>query len=65
MAAEYEDDDLDGCDDEHGLLGEVEPMPDDHVEVFPLFAEALDPESPVTVADVERQWSEIREAGGL
>lgn len=59
-----DDDLLDGCDGA-GLLGDQEPMPDDHVEVFPLFAEALDPDSPVTVEQVEQEWREIREAGGL
>lgn len=61
----YEHDDLDGCDDEHGLLGGEPPMPDDHVEVFPLFAEALDPDSPVTVEQVEAEWRQIVDEGGL
>ena len=47
-------DELDGC--AYLERDFWEPMPDDHVEVFPLFAEALDPDSPVTVADVERVW---------
>jgi hypothetical protein len=57
-------DDLDGCG-EHGIMDGQETLPDDHVEVFPLFAEALDPDSPVTVEQVEREWRAIREAGGL
>lgn len=54
MPKEPEDEELDadGCDidfAEHAI-------PDEDQEVYPLFAEALDPNSPVTVEDVEREW---------
>jgi hypothetical protein len=65
MSDVYADDDLDGCDDEHGILGDQPPLPDEHAEVFPLFAEALDPNSPVTVEEVEREWRQIAREGGL
>lgn len=52
-----DDDLLDGCDE---LVEDV-----DDVELIALFAEANDPASPVTVAEVEAQWAAIREEGGL
>jgi hypothetical protein len=45
-------DDLDGCD----LDFDENPTPDDAVELYPLFARALDPNDPKTIADVEREW---------
>lgn len=48
-----DDDLLDHSDD---LLGDEAPLTDEEVGLFPLFAEALDPNSPVTVEDVEREW---------
>lgn len=48
-----DDDLLDGCDID---LAE-DPLEAGTDELFVLFAEALDPESPVTIADVERVWN--------
>lgn len=47
----HNDEDLDGCD------VEIEPLAPEEEELFVLFAEALDPSSPVTVEEVERQWA--------
>lgn len=47
------DDDLDGCDADFA----EDALDDEETELFPLFAEALDPNSPVTVEDVEREWN--------
>jgi hypothetical protein len=47
-----DDDQLDGCD----LDFAEDPTSDDAVELYPLFARALDPNDPKTVADVEREW---------
>ncbi len=44
--------DLDGCD----IDFTVEPTPDEEVDLFVLFAEALDPASSVTVQEVEATW---------
>ena len=35
----------------------ADALDEESQEVFPLFAEALDPNSSVTVEDVEREWS--------
>lgn len=43
---------LDGCDIDFAEAA----IPDPDQEVFPLFAEALDPHSDVTIEDVEREW---------
>lgn len=48
-----DEEELDGC---QAVLESDEATPDDHVEVMPLFAEALDPDSPVTVEDVVAEW---------
>jgi hypothetical protein len=47
---------IDGCGD---LLGGADPLPDENGDLFVLFAEALDPASPKTVAEVESEWSEL------
>ena len=49
-----DDDFLDHPDD---LLGDEEPVSDDDSDLFVLFAEALDPNDPKTVADVEAEWA--------
>jgi hypothetical protein len=36
---------------------EHDSLTDEEAELFPLFAEALDLESPVTVDDVVKEWS--------
>lgn len=54
MSPQPDDAFLSGCDDD--ILGGADPLPDDETDLFVLFAEALDPESPVTVEDVERTW---------
>lgn len=50
----HDDDLLDHPDD---LLGDEEPISDENVDLFVLFAEALDPNDPKTVADVEAEWA--------
>ncbi len=47
-----DDANLDGC----SLDFTEDPIPDGEVDLFVLFAEALDPTSDVTVEDVEREW---------
>jgi hypothetical protein len=47
-----DDVELDGCDIDFA----EEALTEEEQELFPLFAEALDPDSPVTVEDVEREW---------
>ena len=49
----HDDEFLDGCD----LDFTVDPTPDDEADLFVLFAEALDPNNPKTIADVEREWA--------
>lgn len=44
---------LDGCDEDFT----VDPTPDDESDLFVLFAEALDPNNPKTVEDVEAEWA--------
>lgn len=46
------DDELDGCD----LDFTVGPIPDEESDLFVIFAEALDPANPKTIADVEAEW---------
>jgi hypothetical protein len=42
----------DGCD----VDTTADPLPDEHVDLFVLFAEALDPANPITIEDVEETW---------
>lgn len=49
---------LDGCNDD-GILGDEPPLVDDETDLFVLFAEALDPDNPKTVAEAEAEWREI------
>ena len=49
-----DDDFLDHPDD---ILGDEDPVSDDDSDLFVLFAEALDPNDPKTVADVEAEWA--------
>lgn len=49
-----DDDLLDHPDD---ILEGVDPISEDDVDLFVLFAEALDPNNPKTVADVEAEWA--------
>lgn len=51
-----ESDELDGCELD---FKEGEQTSDEEVDLMPLFAEALDPESPVTIQDVEDEWREV------
>jgi len=50
-----ESDELDGCELD---FKEGPQATDEEVELMPLFAEALDPDSPVTIQDVEDEWRE-------
>ena len=54
------DDLIDGCD----IDFTVDPTPDDEVELFPLFAEALDPSTPKTVEEAEADWKALFGAPG-
>lgn len=54
MADRPDDDELDGCDLDFTQV----PLEDDESDLFVLFAEALDPNSPVTIEDVEREWNQ-------
>ena len=47
---------LDGC----GIDFTEDPTDDEAVELYPLFARALDPNDPKTIEDVEREWG-VRE----
>jgi len=47
------EEEVDGCS---VVLESEDVTPDDHVEVMALFAEAVDPHSPVTVEDVVAEW---------
>jgi len=47
-----DDDSLDGCE----LDFAEDPTDDEAVELYPLFARALDPHDPKTIADVEAEW---------
>lgn len=47
-----DDDELDGCEVDMSL----NPTSDEEVELMPMFAEALDPNSPVTVEQVGEEW---------
>lgn len=51
-----DDDFLDGCDIDFTLEPQAD---DDEVELWPLFAEALDPANPKTVEQVEQEWREL------
>lgn len=55
----YEYDDLDACDQNWNDLPDEEVLHDDELELFPLFAEALDPNSPKTVEQVKAEWEEL------
>lgn len=43
---------------EHPDSLEDDALTEEEQELFPLFAEALDPESGVTVEDVEKEWKQ-------
>lgn len=59
MGAVPDDDLLDGCRLD-GLLADGEPpLPDEHGDLVVLFAEALDPDTDVTVAQAEGDWKEL------
>lgn len=47
-----DDEHLDGCDADFT----IDPTPDDESDLFVLFAEALDPNSLKSVADVKAEW---------
>jgi hypothetical protein len=50
--------DFDALD--HGDIGMVEdPLPDDESDMFVLFADALDPDTPSTVEEREAEWKEL------
>lgn len=51
-----DDDLIDGCED-GGIMAGDPGLNEEEAELFPLFAEALDPNSPVTIEEVERQWA--------
>jgi len=42
-----------------GIMAGEEPLPDEHVDLFVLFAEALDPNHPKTVEEAEAEWREL------
>jgi hypothetical protein len=47
---------------DHGdgpILGDEPPLTDEEAELLPLFADALDPDTPTTVDEMERKWREI------
>lgn len=44
---------LDGCE----LDFTIDSTPDEEVELVTLFAEALDPNNPKTIAEVEAEWA--------
>lgn len=46
---------LDGCDIDLTL----DPVPDEEVELFALFAEALDPDTDKTVEEAKAEWQEL------
>jgi hypothetical protein len=50
-----EDNFLDGCD----LDFVKAQLTDEEQELFPLFAEALDPNNPKTVEEAEAEWREL------
>ena len=50
-----EDEFLDGCD----LDFTEDPTPDEESDLFVLFAEALDPNNPKTVAEAKAEWREV------
>lgn len=48
------------CHDDGPLLrADDEAVPDEDLELYPLFAEALDPNSPKTVEEAEAEWAEL------
>lgn len=48
-----DDDFLDGCDID---LTEGSHLSDEDLELYPLFAEALDPNNPKTVEEAKNEW---------
>lgn len=52
-----EDDDL--FDHPDDILGDEAPLSEEEGELFVLFAEALDPNSDVTVEQAESEWKEL------
>ena len=57
----YEHDDLDGCD------FTVEPgdvLPDAEADLFVLFADALDPDTPTTVEQRAAEWEALAQLRG-
>lgn len=50
-----DDDFLDGCD----IDMSEDNTTDEEVALFPLFAEALDPNNPKTVEEAESEWREL------
>lgn len=51
-----DDDTLDGCEID---FTQERQATDDEVELWPLFAEALDPNSPVTVEQAQADWEAL------
>lgn len=51
--SEIEDDELDGCDID---FTECEQADDETVELMPLFADALDPDTPSTIEEAAEFW---------
>ena len=52
-------DDVDGCD----VDMTADPLPDDHAELYALFAEGLDDENPKSVEQAKAEWEELFCAG--
>lgn len=46
---------LDGCE----IDFTEDPLSDEESELFVLFAEAFDTESPKSIADIEAEWGEV------
>jgi hypothetical protein len=53
---ELDDDLLDHPDD---LLGDTDPLSEEEGELFPLFAEALDPNNPKTIEEAKAEWEQV------
>ena len=53
--ADEDDDFMDGCE----LDFAEDPTDDETVELMPLFAEALDPSTDVTVEQAEAEWKAL------
>jgi len=61
MATDLPDEFVDGCGGTagHGIMGDEPALPDDEADLFVLFAEALDPDTPKTVDEAETEWREL------